>query len=479
MGTYKGGVGSSGVTLRNNPTSIGISLPANEYPVKITFDLKGGGAYWKNSSYKQSTGEFFLYSDASGSNATKFGEITLARISSNITQKEFSVSGEALKGATLFFSTKTDDPSGVGLRNYCAITVQTEGKETEEEATPEGEQQEKPQKRTIDISRIKYKVVAILSSGTKLYLENVATNIAWEENESELATRLNLTVRDVKNGGKRLYQQIALGTVIRLYYDIGEGQQEAFRGTVWEVSSSKVKDDEIVITAYDLLYYLQKSEDYGYFEAGQTTKGIISSILSEWSVPLGEYSGPSITHEKEVLKVKKISKLITEMLEKAEEKTGTKGIIRATKGKCEIVKYGTNKETWIFTADTNLLSVSDKFSMTELITKVVILGKEDKNGSKRPPVEATETGDTKYGTLQKVILVGSSTLDKAKEEAKTTIKKYGKPKRTITVVAPDCPFIRRGDRVMIVTDGIDDNFYAKTVSHNATNQQMQMECEEE
>ena len=477
MPTYSAAIGSSGVTMRNTITSLGISLPADEYPVKISFDLKGGGAYWKNSSYLPDTGQFWLYGDAAGKNGINFGSQSLPKVSSNITNKEFSISGgEALKGCPLYFNSVTSNTSGVGLRNRCNVTVVTEKKQKEQ-------QQEEPEEteettKELDISNIDYKVVAVLSSGTKLILSNVATNIAWEENDSELAVRLNLTVRDVKTGGKRLYEKLALCTQIFLYYRADKKWEEAFRGTIWEVASSKVKDDEIVITAYDLLYYLQKSEDYGFYEAGKTTQSLVSSILGEWNVKMGKYSGPSITHEKEVLKVKKISKLITELLDKAKDKTGTKYVVRARKGKCDIIKYGTNKDVWIFQADTNLLSASDKYSMVDLITKVVVLGKEDKDGTKRPPVEATETGETKYGTLQKVILVGSSDLDKAKEEAKTTIKEYGKPKRTITCIAPDCPFIRRGDKVKIITDGINDSFYVKTISHNATNRQMQMECEE-
>jgi len=125
MGTYKGSVGSCGITLRNKPTYIGIQLPANEYPVKISFNLHGGGPYWKNSAYVQTTGEFYLYSDANGSNAVKFGELTLGKISSNITNKEFSVSGQSLMGAALYFTSVTSHQSGVGLRNWCEITVET------------------------------------------------------------------------------------------------------------------------------------------------------------------------------------------------------------------------------------------------------------------------------------------------------------------------------------------------------------------
>ena len=329
-----------------------------------------------------------------------------------------------------------------------------------------------------DISRIKYNVVAILSSGNQINLDEVATNIAWEENESELATRLNITIRDVEVNGKRLASQIALCTAVLLYYDDGDGYKEAFRGTVWEWSHSGVKDDEIIITAYDMLFYLQKSEDYGFYPAGKTTQQICHSILNDWGVPIGVYSAPSINHEKEVLKSKKISALLTEILKKAELMTGARGIIRANQGKCDIIKFGTNSEIWTFSADTNLMSVSDKYSMTDLITRVTILGKEDTDGESRPPVFAVRDGQTQYGTLQKIISIGSATEEAATQDAENTLKESGKPKRRITLIAPDFPRIRKGDRIRLVTDMVDGYFFVMTISHNATNQQMQMEVEQ-
>lgn len=335
------------------------------------------------------------------------------------------------------------------------------------------------QTQTVDISKIKYQAVAILTNGDAIYLDEVATNIAWEENETELAARLNLTIRDVDLGsGKgRLATKLALCTAVYVYYDCGSGMQEAFRGTIWEWKHSQVHDDEIIITAYDLLYYLQKSEDYGFFEAGQTTQAVCAAVLDQWSVPLGRFDAPSITNEKLALKTKKVSAILTEVLDKARFQLGMRYFIRSTKGQCEILGPGTNDTIWTFGADTNLITVADQYSMVNIITKVTILGKEDKDGAQRPPVEATEYGSTEYGTIQKIMSLGSKTIEDAQDEARTTIKKHGKPERKVQLVSPDFPVIRKGDRVRVITDNINGYFIVLSVSHNATNQQMQMEVE--
>lgn len=127
MGTYTTAIGSSGITLKDKVTSLGIQLPANEYPTKIHFDLKGGGAYWKQSSYQPGTGAFWLHGDAEGKTGVKFGEMTLPSVSSNITQKDFDIpNGKTLLGCALYFDAKAVSGWGVGLRNRCTITVTTE-----------------------------------------------------------------------------------------------------------------------------------------------------------------------------------------------------------------------------------------------------------------------------------------------------------------------------------------------------------------
>lgn len=333
--------------------------------------------------------------------------------------------------------------------------------------------------QTLDISKISYQAVAVLTNGDAVHLEEVATNIAWEENENELATRLNLTIRDVDlgNGKGRLATKLSLCTAVYLYYDIGNGQEEAFRGTIWEWKHSQIHDDEIVITAYDLLYYLQKSEDYGMFSAGQSTKAVCQSVLSNWGVPLSRYDAPSMTHEKLALKTKKVSAILTEVLDMARFNVGMRYFIRSTKGNCEIIGPGTNDTIWTFSAETNLITSSDQYSMTNIITKIVIMGKEDKDGEQRPPVEAIEYGKTEYGTIQKIMSLGSKTLETAQAEAKQTIAKNGTPTRKLHLVSPDFPVVRKGDRIRVVTDNVNGYFCVLTVSHNATNQQMQMEVE--
>lgn len=326
----------------------------------------------------------------------------------------------------------------------------------------------------LDISRIKYSVIAMLTNGKEVYLDKVATNIAWEENESELATRLNLTVRDVPIDGTRLSLLLDLGSQVYVFADYGTGMKEVFRGTFWEWKHSDVHDDEVVLTAYDALYYLQKSDHYALYPAGKTTEEVCKDILESWSVPF-VFNAPSIVHEKLALKTKKISAMLTEVLDKAYLRLGVKYVIRATKGVCEILGVGQNETIWTFSSDSNIITAEDKWSMSNMVTKVVIIGKDDTNGANKPPVEAVVSGRTEYGTLQKIMSLGSKTVDEAQTEANQTLAQKSWPERKLKLIAPDFPEIRKGDRIRVVTSILNRYFFVMSISHNATTQQMQME----
>lgn len=327
--------------------------------------------------------------------------------------------------------------------------------------------------KTIDLSSIRYYVKAVLSDGRSVTLETIAENIAWEDNEKELAVRLNLTLRDVPCEGTRLAKLLALCTIIYVYADWGEGKKEIFRGTVWEWQHSRMNDDQIILTCYDLLYYLQKSTDNKYYPKGKGTKYVVVDILKSWNVTVGTYTGPDITHEKLLYKNKSVSSMLTETLKDAEDKGGAKAVIRAEQGVVNILAEGENEDIYTFTADTSMIQVADKFSMTELVTRVVIVGKDDKEG--RPKIEATIDGKTEYGILQAIQSIGSGKLADAKTAANKTLKEKGEPKRTVTFQAPDFPPIRKGDRIYAKTDQLQGYFIVKGISHNATSMTMQME----
>ncbi len=330
---------------------------------------------------------------------------------------------------------------------------------------------------TIDLSAITYQVVAVLSDGSKLNLETVAENIAWEENENELSMRLNLTLRDVElDTGGRLSSKLALCTVVYLFANWDGTQREVFRGTIWDWEHPQIYGEKVTITCYDLLYYAQKSQDNRYFSKNTKTKDVLSAIFKAWGLTMGVYSAPNEKHGKLLYKNKTVASMITETLKDAEELSGgTKSFVRANAGKVDVVEYGANADVFGFYAGQNIVQSSDRYSMTDLVTRVLVTGKEDKNG--RPKTETTLNGLTQYGILQTIHARGSASLSEAKKAAQKILQEKGKPKRITTIRAMEFPGIRKGDKVFIQTDSMSQYFYVTGVAHNATNAMMQMEVE--
>lgn len=328
---------------------------------------------------------------------------------------------------------------------------------------------------TYDISRISYAVTAILQNGNRVQLDEAAENIAWEENETELAVRLNLTIRDIPYGGGRLSTALPLCTAIQVYADWGAGQQQVFQGTIWEWEFSQVDGDAIIITAYDVLYYLQRSSDNRYYAAGRTTKAIITDILTAWGVPIGQYTAGSATHQKMLFKNKTIAAMLTETLEDARKLGADKALIRSNQGKADIIRRGGNATVYGLDSSAAITQSRDRYSIVNLVTRVIVVGKEDKEG--RPKVEATLNGLTQYGVMQAIHNMGSATLADAKAEAQETLDENGKPERSTTITAPDFPAIRKGDVLHITTDRVKGYFVVKGIAHSATASTMQMEVE--
>jgi hypothetical protein len=154
----------------------------------------------------------------------------------------------------------------------------------------------------IDIAKIKYELVVVLSNGAKVYPQIATSDVATEDNDGELAVRLEADFHNAKTSdGKRLHQHLPLGGRLFLYSDWGAGKKETFRGTIFSWHYKENPLGTVSITAYDPLYYL-KSKDDRYYRANTTAKAIIVDIAKAWGIPLGTVQGPNTALAKQVFR---------------------------------------------------------------------------------------------------------------------------------------------------------------------------------
>lgn len=330
----------------------------------------------------------------------------------------------------------------------------------------------------VDLRTIEYRVVCISPDGTQLDITSITTGLGWEEGEKELSARISLHVYNVLYNGKRISQMIKPETPIFVYATIDGKQKEMIRGTVKKWAPTYTNgSSSLVIEAYDEMQPLRHNQDFAYFADGTKTKAMITSILDKWSVPY-TYNGPDIAHNKMVFKKSYVSDMLQKILDDVKKKNGGVYFMRAKEGKVEIIPRGTNEEIYHFDELDNAVQASDSFDSNGLVTRVKIVGKTDKEGHQK--VEATKDGKIEFGIRQAIIEHQSSkTLKQAEEAAEQLLKEKGALKRKTTLQAPDVPFIRKGDRVRIQAGTVMGYFFIKSIRHNAEDQKMTFEVDED
>ena len=330
----------------------------------------------------------------------------------------------------------------------------------------------------IDVAKISYSLVLLRPDGQKLDLQPVTRSLSWEENDGELAVRLEAELQNQQlAGGKWLHQLIPLGGQVFLYSDWGIGPQEIFRGTifVWDYQTDPL--GHFSITAYDPLIYLMKSKDDRFYKAGQMAKAIIEDIAKSWNIPLGDVQGPNIALGKQVFRGDTLADMISSVLDEAKKKGGGKWIVRSKLGKIDVIRPGQNGQVYRFTHDENVDSIRDRQDIEDLVTRVKIIGAEDSEG--KAPVVAQLDGRTEFGTLQEVVYQRQyDTPAAAKSAAQDVLKERGQPRRMRKVTAPDLPFLRRGDKVKVEAGTLIGYYIVSSVTHEATNRIMVMEVED-
>ncbi len=293
-----------------------------------------------------------------------------------------------------------------------------------------------------------YNCIAVTQKGQRYELKGILISLDISIRKKQLAQCAKVKCVNVKNGTKHLNGLITVRDRMFVYASDGEKTEEVFRGFVWTVDYSSEKEKELVFTCYDNLIYFQESDENRYFSSGHSSKDICASICNDWGIKL-EYTYSVITHGKMPLRGKLSDIFLTQILGKVRDQTGERFVMRSEKDVVKIMPAGKNAIVYDFGSGKNVLKTKSELTMEGMITKIIILGKEDDDGQSR--IEAAVSGDVaKYGTLQKVQNKSETTsIYEAKSEAEQTIKDKGKPSLTYEVEAMDIPWIVIGDKVKV------------------------------
>ena len=289
--------------------------------------------------------------------------------------------------------------------------------------------------------------VYIVSGSTKYNITPAVDQIDFSDQENEFAQRVTIQVGNVQVGDSRLSDLLSVRNRVYIHADDGTTEGEVYRGFLWDMNNkNSLTSKALQLKCYDNLIYFQESDESVYFSSGKSTESVCSSLCDSWGVKL-EYTYESITHSKLALRGYLADIFTDDILPLVKDRTGKKYVIRSEKDVMKIMGVGENTTIYHFKAKKNVTQTSSSCTMDGVVTKVVILGKADKND--REPVEATVSGDTaKYGTLQKTINRDeNTTLTDSKKEAQSIIDEDGEPKWKYQLKAVDVPWIRKGDKI--------------------------------
>lgn len=323
-------------------------------------------------------------------------------------------------------------------------------------------------------SNASYKTVIVVPNGTKYEVQNITVSLNISQEEKGIAKKVQLELKNIDISGKNLNDLISVKSRAYVYYDMGTGWKECFRGYVWTKKRKKTDEDTFSLTCYDRGIYLQQSKDSFYFAKGKKTKTVIGSICKSWGITC-HFEFSEIKHPKLAIRSQHISDAIIDILEEVRKQTGKRYAIYFMQDHLYIHHVGTNKTIYHIKEKENAIGAAVEETMEDMVTKVVIRGSQNKNG--KTPIVATVKGDTStYGTLQDEISKDKDTsLKEAKKEANYILKEKGKPFINRAFQAVDNPDVVKGQKIEIDIDGFSGQVIVKSVDHDAMNKTMELE----
>lgn len=317
------------------------------------------------------------------------------------------------------------------------------------------------------VSKTAYALIVIAEDGTQYDISEFAEDLGWSENEKELAASITFTVG---TEDEKLHNIVKIGCVCAVLTNASERIRAVINNAKVNVANNKAS---ITVTAYDELYNLQTSDDQYFFPAGQSTKAVLTQIMSACGLSISNYIGANVTHERLVYRTGSIADTILDILDDAEKKGGKPSIIRATQGKFEVIPKGSNQTVFVFD-ESDTISAEDETSITELVTRVKVVGQEDKTTG-IPAVEATVNGLTQFGIRQKIYRrEKDATAAEAQAAAQKILDEKGAIKKTQTVQAPDVPELRKGDIIQLNIGELVGYYIVTGIQHKADSGTMTM-----
>ena len=228
------------------------------------------------------------------------------------------------------------------------------------------------------------------TNGVTYDITDYVSSIQWTGAKTQVARKLTITVLNAPNDKNISKHNIKLADTLYLFSDSND--TEYFRGFVVERERSSVTGT-ITYTAYDVAYYLTKSSATYNFKK-KTAEKITATVCKDLKIPTGSIIKTGYK-QKLIVKNQKIYDIIMKAYTKAKAHTGKLYMLKASKGKINVVEYGATTCEYLLDEDTNIFKSSYKESLDKMVNRVKIY-----NGDGKQIGVVENKTNQKYGIFQ-------------------------------------------------------------------------------
>lgn len=262
----------------------------------------------------------------------------------------------------------------------------------------------------------------LLKGDTKTNITPMIGTLTWRSNKDELGDEINFSIafNDTKYFPKN---PCDIGDVVVL---LNKGKEITRAIIVDEVKNGR---SPIGYIGFDYAFYLNKSDAVYQFNK-LSADACIKKILKDFTIPIGNI----VSIPKTITKIyngKKVSEILKEIIEAAEQSLGVKYLMEMRQGKLYIEKQGDLVITGTFqlfdggnSYDINsvIMNPSKRRSIVDMVNTIQIVGNNDK-------VVLTKSDSkmvSKYGRLQKVVTLDQKEKRSAAKVAENELKQLSK-----------------------------------------------------
>ena len=218
------------------------------------------------------------------------------------------------------------------------------------------------------------------------------SSMSWGGSRSEVSRKLELKVINAPLDKNITPLNIGLSDPIYLFED--DGKTELFRGFVTDREASSATGT-VTYTAYDLLYYTNKSKATYNF-SNKTAEAITQMVCKDMEIPVGKLASTGLS-QKLIVQNKSIYEIIMQAYTQAYQKNGKQYRVTASKGLLNVEEMGDVVCELELTEDSNIISSKYTETLSNMVNKVRIY---DGKGNQTGVVQKDE--DLKYGIFQQV-----------------------------------------------------------------------------